>query len=202
VLIWSDVVDSALPRQIEDAADVLAGDVCRLKPEFSRLAVRHEHTLELGRLHRIQAEPITFGQRMGLFVAHVCRGIRSRRYVERHVERNGRNPGPGRAGDSRRTGADRSRRRTLRVTRYELIAYARSVAGSPAPPARWSHFALASPDRVDTALSPQIEDAADVLADDLRGLDRLSSDSPFATSTGWIPVALTASTLSHPCLAT
>jgi adenylosuccinate lyase len=75
-LTSSDVLDTALSMQIQQAADLLAEDLLRLEAALSELAVRYRYTLEIGRTHGVHAEPTTFGHKMAVFVAQVRRNIR------------------------------------------------------------------------------------------------------------------------------
>ena len=72
-LTSSDVLDTALSLQVQEAADVLADDVRLLEAALSELAVQHRYTLEIGRTHGVHAEPTTFGHKMAVFVAQVRR---------------------------------------------------------------------------------------------------------------------------------
>lgn len=72
-LTSSDVLDTALSLQIQEAADLLAEDLRQLETVLSELALRYRYTLEIGRTHGIQAEPTTFGHKMAVFVAQVRR---------------------------------------------------------------------------------------------------------------------------------
>jgi adenylosuccinate lyase len=72
-LTSSDVLDTALSLQIQEAADILAEDLRQLESVVSELAVRYKHTLEIGRSHGIHAEPTTFGHKMAVFVAQIRR---------------------------------------------------------------------------------------------------------------------------------
>jgi adenylosuccinate lyase len=72
-LTSSDVLDTALSLQIQEASDILADDLRRLEQVLSELAVRYKHTLTIGRTHGIHGEPTTFGHKMAVFVAQVRR---------------------------------------------------------------------------------------------------------------------------------
>src|SRR3954452_12680678 len=72
-LTSSDVLDTALSLQIQEAADILADDLKKLEAALSELAVRYKYTLTIGRTHGIHAEPTTFGHKMAVFVAQVRR---------------------------------------------------------------------------------------------------------------------------------
>ncbi len=72
-LTSSDVLDTALSLQIQEASDILAEDLRQLESILSELAVRYKHTLTIGRTHGIHAEPTTFGHKLAVFVAQVRR---------------------------------------------------------------------------------------------------------------------------------
>src|SRR5439155_6078993 len=69
----SDVLDTALSLQIQEASDILAEDLRKLEVILSELAVRYKHTLTIGRTHGVHAEPTTFGHKLAVFVAQVRR---------------------------------------------------------------------------------------------------------------------------------
>ena len=75
-LTSSDVLDTALSLQINEAADILADDLRQLESVVSELAVRFKHTLMIGRSHGIHAEPTTFGHKLAVFVAQLRRDCR------------------------------------------------------------------------------------------------------------------------------
>lgn len=75
-LTSSDVLDTALSLQIQQAADILAEDLQRLEAVVSELAVRFKHTQMIGRTHGIHAEPTTFGHKLAVFVAQIRRDCR------------------------------------------------------------------------------------------------------------------------------
>jgi adenylosuccinate lyase len=72
-LTSSDVLDTALSLQIQEAADILAEDLRQLDAVLSELAVRFKQTLMIGRTHGVHAEPTTFGHKLAVFVAQVRR---------------------------------------------------------------------------------------------------------------------------------
>ena len=72
-LTSSDVLDTALSLQIQEAADILAEDLRALEAVLAELAVRYKHTLTIGRTHGVHAEPTTFGHKLAVFVAQVRR---------------------------------------------------------------------------------------------------------------------------------
>src|SRR5260370_2460219 len=72
-LTSSDVLDTALSLQIQEASDILAEDLGHLQAILSELAVRYKHTLTIWRTHGVHAEPTTFRHKMAGFVAQVLR---------------------------------------------------------------------------------------------------------------------------------
>jgi adenylosuccinate lyase len=64
----------------------------------------------------------------------------------------------------------------LRETHHDIISFTRAVAESLGPPGRWIHLGLTSSDVLDTALSLQIQAAADLLAEDLRQLESVLAE--------------------------
>ncbi|MGI9146699.1 MAG: adenylosuccinate lyase [Chloroflexota bacterium] len=72
-LTSSDVLDTALSLQVQEASDILAEDLRKLEVILSELAVRYKHTLTIGRTHGIHAEPTTFGHKLAVFVAQTRR---------------------------------------------------------------------------------------------------------------------------------
>lgn len=58
-----DVVDNAQTLRILESLDALEADIDKLNKHLADLAVKHKHTLALGRTHGRGAEPISFGVR-------------------------------------------------------------------------------------------------------------------------------------------
>src|SRR5438067_12814784 len=63
-LTSSDVVDTALALQIQDAGKLLLVGVDRALDAVVRRAEQHRHTICIGRSHGIHAEPTTFGWKL------------------------------------------------------------------------------------------------------------------------------------------
>ncbi len=72
-LTSSDVLDTALSLQVQEAADILALDLERLESALAEQAIRYKHTPMVGRSHGIHAEPTTFGHKLAVFVAQARR---------------------------------------------------------------------------------------------------------------------------------
>lgn len=71
----SDLVDTALACQIQDAGRVLVSEVNRLRHASWRLAQKHRHTAMVGRSHGVHAEPITFGLKVLVWSEELGRGL-------------------------------------------------------------------------------------------------------------------------------
>src|SRR5436305_8104524 len=63
-LTSSDVVDTALSLQIQDAGKLLLAGLDRALDAVVRRAHEHRHTICIGRSHGIHAEPTTFGWKL------------------------------------------------------------------------------------------------------------------------------------------
>lgn len=71
----SDILDTGLSLQMQQAADLLLGRLNKLREVLTTQALRHKYTLMMGRTHGIHAEPITFGLKMALWIMEVDRSI-------------------------------------------------------------------------------------------------------------------------------
>jgi adenylosuccinate lyase len=71
----SDVLDTALALQLQQACDVLLGDLERFRRALRALALAHRGTLCVGRSHGIHAEPMVFGLKPALWYAEAGRNI-------------------------------------------------------------------------------------------------------------------------------
>lgn len=65
-LTSSDLLDTTLAVQMVQSADILLGEIKRLRAAAAKQAKRHKLTPMMGRSHGVHAEPITFGLKMGL----------------------------------------------------------------------------------------------------------------------------------------
>ena len=70
----SDVMDTALALQLQEAARILDEDLSQLQDVLTSRAREHKKTLMMGRTHGVHAEPITFGLKMALWLEEVKRG--------------------------------------------------------------------------------------------------------------------------------
>jgi adenylosuccinate lyase len=71
----TDVVDTAQALQLVQSADLLLEGMQGLRGILVRRAREHKHTPQIGRTHGIQAEPLTFGLKLVLWVAELDRQI-------------------------------------------------------------------------------------------------------------------------------
>jgi adenylosuccinate lyase len=74
-LTSSDVVDTALALQLQQASDLLIAGVERLREALRELALKHKDTLAVGRTHGVHAEPITFGLKAAVWFAEAGRNL-------------------------------------------------------------------------------------------------------------------------------
>jgi adenylosuccinate lyase len=74
-LTSSDVLDTALSLQVQEASEILCDDLRRLESALSELALRYRYTPMIGRTHGIHAEPTTFGHKLAVFVAQTRRDL-------------------------------------------------------------------------------------------------------------------------------
>ncbi|RPI04342.1 MAG: adenylosuccinate lyase, partial [Zetaproteobacteria bacterium] len=72
-LTSSDVLDTCLACQMQQAADLLLEDVAALEAVLAALAVKHKRTPMIGRTHGIHAEPTTFGLKLAMWLVEVRR---------------------------------------------------------------------------------------------------------------------------------
>jgi adenylosuccinate lyase len=72
-LTSTDVVDTGLSVQIQQACAILKHDVEELLGTLERLAKQHKHTPIIGRSHGMHAEPTSFGLKLALWVDEMRR---------------------------------------------------------------------------------------------------------------------------------
>ena len=73
-LTSSDVIDTALALQINEAGQLLLQDIGRLLDAVGKQALAHRMTLTIGRTHGVVAEPTTFGLKLAVFYDEFRRG--------------------------------------------------------------------------------------------------------------------------------
>jgi len=84
-LTSSDVVDSALALQLQQASDLLLVGLQRLREVLGELALKHKDTLAVGRTHGVHAEPITFGLKAAVWYAEAGRNLERLRRAKETV---------------------------------------------------------------------------------------------------------------------
>jgi adenylosuccinate lyase len=74
-LTSSDVLDTALAAQMQEACDILIYDVKKLMRVIASKARRHKRTIMMGRTHSVHAEPTTFGLKLALYYDEMSRNL-------------------------------------------------------------------------------------------------------------------------------
>src|SRR5579871_5436180 len=74
-LTSNDVVDSAQALLIRNASELIQKGVSKLAESLKTRAFEFKHTVQIGRTHGIQAEPITFGLKLALWYDEVKRNL-------------------------------------------------------------------------------------------------------------------------------
>ena len=69
----SDVLDTCFNLQLKQSAEIILKDIDELLKSIKKQAIKHKHTLCIGRSHGIHAEPITFGLKMLTFYQEFLR---------------------------------------------------------------------------------------------------------------------------------
>ena len=85
----SDVLDTALALQLQQASALILAGLERLRAALRGLALAHKTTLCVGRSHGIHAEPMTFGLKAALWYAEAGRNLERMRRA-REVVRVGK----------------------------------------------------------------------------------------------------------------
>jgi adenylosuccinate lyase len=84
-LTSSDVVDTALALQLQQASDLLLAGLQRLREVLGELALKHKDTLAVGRTHGVHAEPTTFGLKAAVWYAEAGRNLERLRRAKETV---------------------------------------------------------------------------------------------------------------------
>ncbi len=74
-LTSTDVVDTALSAQIQEAVKIIRQDFAALLATLRQLADKHRYTIMMGRTHGVHAEPTTFGLKAALWYAELLRDL-------------------------------------------------------------------------------------------------------------------------------
>jgi adenylosuccinate lyase len=81
----SDVLDTALALQLQQASGMILAGLERLRAALRALALAHKTTLCVGRSHGIHAEPMTFGLKAALWYAEAGRNLERMRRARETV---------------------------------------------------------------------------------------------------------------------
>jgi adenylosuccinate lyase len=84
-LTSSDVSDTALACQLNEATGILLEDLKKLQGSLKKQALKYKDTLMIGRTHGVHAEPTTFGLKMALFYEEANRNIRRLKEAQKVV---------------------------------------------------------------------------------------------------------------------
>ena len=71
----SDVLDTALALQLQQAADLLQAGLERFRGAVRGLSLAHKDTLCVGRTHGVHAEPMTFGLKAAVWYTEAARNL-------------------------------------------------------------------------------------------------------------------------------
>jgi adenylosuccinate lyase len=74
-LTSNDVVDTAQALLIRNASEIVSKGISKLAESLKTRAFEFKHTVQIGRTHGIQAEPITFGLKLALWYDEVQRNL-------------------------------------------------------------------------------------------------------------------------------
>lgn len=74
-LTSSDILDTGLSLQVQEASNILIREIKKLIQVLGKKSKEHAKTLMVGRSHGVHAEPITFGLKMALFYAEFQRNL-------------------------------------------------------------------------------------------------------------------------------
>jgi adenylosuccinate lyase len=74
-LTSNDVVDTAQALLLRDASEIISKGVSKLANTLKTRAFEFKHTVQIGRTHGIQAEPITFGLKLALWYDEIQRNL-------------------------------------------------------------------------------------------------------------------------------
>ena len=81
----SDVLDTALALQLQQAAELLSAGLVRFRAAVRRLALAHQDTLCVGRTHGVHAEPMSFGLKPALWYTEAGRNLERLRHAREAV---------------------------------------------------------------------------------------------------------------------
>jgi hypothetical protein len=74
-LTSSDVLDTSFAVLLKEAAVLIINDIKGLLPVLRNKALEYKDTVMMGRSHGVHAEPTTFGLKLALWYAEMCRNL-------------------------------------------------------------------------------------------------------------------------------
>jgi adenylosuccinate lyase len=74
-LTSNDVVDTAQALMVKQASALIRRGIAELSAALHERALEHKHSVQIGRTHGIQAEPITFGLKVALWYDELRRNL-------------------------------------------------------------------------------------------------------------------------------
>ncbi len=74
-LTSSDIMDTCLSLQTVQAAAILRRGILALTEAITEKAMRHKHSIMMGRTHGVHAEPTTFGLKLAVWVEEMKRNL-------------------------------------------------------------------------------------------------------------------------------
>jgi adenylosuccinate lyase len=72
----SDMLDTAMALRLVKASDIIIDDLQKFIKTLRKLAIKHKHTVQIGRSHNIHAEPITFGLKVLIWYFEMKRNLK------------------------------------------------------------------------------------------------------------------------------
>ena len=81
----SDVLDTCLSAQMNQACDILIGNLENLLSAIKKRAFEHKNTVCVGRSHGIHAEPVTFGLKLARFYAEFDRNLNRLKQAKKEI---------------------------------------------------------------------------------------------------------------------
>ena len=74
-LTSSDIIDTAFSIQLKQSTEIIIEELLKLLIILKDKALKHKHTIMIGRSHGIHAEPITFGIKLASFYCEFRRSL-------------------------------------------------------------------------------------------------------------------------------
>ena len=71
----SDMLDTAMALRLVNASNMIIDDLKKFIKTLRKVAIKHKHTVQIGRSHNIHAEPITFGLKVLVWYFEMKRNL-------------------------------------------------------------------------------------------------------------------------------